>query len=87
MLDAADALETRLRLARAQIDSFDGPEGVDPVRDALQEMLRQRLWLQRHGLTASVGALDALGTSIIAAQQRIDRHLAQLAQARAAAGV
>ena len=86
VLDAADAFEARLRLARSQIDSLDGG-ATDPVRDALQEMLRQRLWLQQHGAGASVATLDTLRDSIVAAQAKIDRHLAQLAQARAAAGI
>lgn len=86
VLDAADAFEARLRLARSQIDSLDGG-ATDPVRDALQEMLRQRLWLQQHGAGASVATLDTLRDSIVDAQAKIDRHLAQLAQARAAAGI
>lgn len=86
VLDAADAFEARLRLARRQIDSLD-QGGGDPVRDALQEMLRQRLWLQQHGAGANVATLDTLRDSIVAAQAKIDRHLAQLAEARAAAGI
>jgi len=79
VLDAADTFEARLRIARAQIGHGDR----DPVRDALQEMLRQRLWLQQHGLAADVAALDAMRASIEQAQARIDRQLAQLALARA----
>lgn len=81
VLDAADAFEARLRLARARI----GQAGRDPVRDALQEMLRQRLWLQQQGDSADVAALDAMRTSIEDAQARIDRQLAQLALAHAEA--
>lgn len=79
VLDAADTFEARLRVARAQV----GQDGGDPVRDALQEMLRQRLWLQEHGLSADVAALDAMRESIEQAQARIDRQLAQLALVRA----
>ena len=86
VLDAPDAFEARLRLARSQLGSLD-PGDTDPVRDALQEMLRQRLWLQQHGAEASVATLDTLRDSIVAAQTKIDRHLAQLAEARAAAGI
>ncbi|MDR6992418.1 hypothetical protein [Luteimonas sp. 3794] len=82
VLDAADALEARLRIARAQI----GPTGGDPVRDALQEMLRQRLWLQQHGAHADLAALAAMEASIAQALARIDRQLAQLALARAGGG-
>lgn len=79
VLDAADTFEARLRIARAQI----GQDGGDPVRDALQEMLRQRLWLQQHGARADAAALDAIRESIEQAQARIDRQLAQLALVRA----
>lgn len=82
VLDAADTFEARLRIARAQI----GQAGADPVRDALQEMLRQRLWLQQHGSSADIAALDAMRESIEQAQARIDRQLAQLALVRAGAG-
>ncbi|MDR7192749.1 hypothetical protein [Luteimonas terrae] len=82
VLDAADTFEARLRIARTQIGSSSG----DPVRDALQEMLRQRLWLQQHGSSADVAALDAMRESIEQAQARIDRQLAQLALVRAGDG-
>ncbi|NYZ64020.1 hypothetical protein [Luteimonas deserti] len=86
LLDAADAFEARLRVVRAQFDGLAGGDG-DPVRDALQEMLRQRLWLQEHGAGASARALDGMRASIAAAQARVDLQLAQLEQARAAAGL
>lgn len=79
LLDAADAFEARLRIARSRIGQEDG----DPVRDALQEMLRQRLWLQQQGGSADVDALEAMRISIEQAQARIDRQLEQLALARA----
>jgi hypothetical protein len=83
VLDAADTFEARLRIARAQIGQDDG----DPVRDALQEMLRQRLWLQQHGASAELAALEAMRESIEQAQARIDRQLAQLALVRAGGGI
>ena len=79
VLDAADTFEARLRVARAQIGQNHG----DPVREALQEMLRQRLWLQQHGSSAHIAALDAVRESIEQAQARLDRQLAQLALVRA----
>src|SRR5690606_34992788 len=54
VLDAADALEARLRTARAEIEAVAGDDQADPVAAALREMLRQRLWLQEHGASASV---------------------------------
>ncbi|MGY0611988.1 MULTISPECIES: hypothetical protein [unclassified Luteimonas] len=82
VLDAADALETRLRTARGEIEAVAG-EGDDPVRAALQEMLRQRLWLQQHGSAASPSQLDAVRTSIDDARARIDQQLLHIERARA----
>ena len=82
VLDAADALESRLRTARSEIQAVAG-EGDDPVREALQEMLRQRLWLQQHGAAASAGQLDAVRESIDGARLRIDQQLQRIERARA----
>ncbi|HST44600.1 MAG TPA: hypothetical protein VLK29_05180, partial [Luteimonas sp.] len=81
VLDAADALEARLRLARAEIEALT-EDGADPVRGALQEMLRQRLWLQQHGSTASLRQLGAVRDGVDAATRRIDGQLQLVAQAR-----
>jgi hypothetical protein len=81
VLDAADVLEARLRTARSEIEAVAG-EGDDPVREALQEMLRQRLWLQQHGAAASVDQLDAVRASIDGARSRIDQQLRLIEQAR-----
>ena len=82
LLDAADALEARLRTARAEIEAVAGDED-DPVREALREMLRQRLWLQQHGASASLEELDAVRTSIDQARGRIDIQLDRIDRARA----
>ncbi|MDH5821399.1 hypothetical protein QFW77_00110 [Luteimonas sp. RD2P54] len=82
LLDAADALEDRLRAARAEIEAVAGDE-QNPVRDAMQEMLRQRLWLQQYGAGASVEQLETVRRSIDAARQRIDQQLLQIERARA----
>lgn len=82
VLDAADALEERLRTARAEIEAIAGSD-QNPVRQALQEMLRQRLWLQQHGHSASLQQLDAVRHSIDAARQQIDQQLLQIERARA----
>jgi hypothetical protein len=84
LLDAADALESRLREARAEIEAIAGDE-ANPVREAMQEMLRQRLWLQQHGDRASLDQLDEVRASIDAARGRIEQMLAQVEHARAAA--
>jgi len=82
LLDAADALEDRLRTARSEIEAIAGDED-NPVREAMQEMLRQRLWLQRHGDTASLQQLDTVRTSIDAARDSIEMQLLQIERARA----
>lgn len=84
LLDAADALEARLRTAKAEIEAITGDED-ESVRAALQEMLRQRLWLQQHGETASIQTLDELRASIDQARARIDQQLIQVERARSAA--
>jgi hypothetical protein len=83
LLDAADALESRLRMARAEIAAVAGEQGPDPVGDAMREMLRQRLWLRDHGRDASLTQLAEVRTSIDAARDRIDTQLAKIARARA----
>jgi vacuolar-type H+-ATPase subunit I/STV1 len=82
VLDAADALEARLRTARAEIEAIAGTED-NPVRDALQEMLRQRLWLQQHGDAATLEQLSQVRDSIQAGAERIDQQLARIERARA----
>lgn len=82
VLDAADALEARLRTARAEIEAIAGSED-NPVREALQEMLRQRLWLQQHGDAATLDQLAQVRDSIQAGSERIDQQLARIERARA----
>ena len=82
VLDAADALEQRLRTARSEIEAIVGND-ENPVRDAMAEMLRQRLWLQQHGVDASVEQLTTVRDSIDAARLRIEQQLVQIERARA----
>lgn len=82
VLDAADALEGRLRVARAEIEAVAGDDQADPVGAAMREMLRQRLWLQEHGADASVKELRSVRDSIDAARQRIEHQLARIERAR-----
>lgn len=82
VLDAADALEARLRAARAEIEAVAGDEGRDPVGEAMREMLRQRLWLRDHGRRASLSQLGEVRASIDAARGRIEQQLTQIEQAR-----
>ncbi|HLT43123.1 MAG TPA: hypothetical protein VK000_00515 [Luteimonas sp.] len=82
VLDAADALEARLRTARAEIEAIAGSSD-NPVLEAMQEMLRQRLWLQQHGADATLEQLEQVRDSIDAGRRRIDQQLARIEQARA----
>jgi hypothetical protein len=81
LLDSADAFEARLRAARNEIEAMTGEED-ETVRTALQEMLRQRLWLQQHGNDASFGQLDDIRVSIDNARMRIEQQLALIERAR-----
>lgn len=83
VLDSADALEARLRAARAEIEAVIDDHAEDPVRDAMHEMLRQRLWLRDHDKSASVEQLTEVRVSIDAARTRIEQQLAQIKRARA----
>jgi len=83
LLDSADALEARLRLARAEIEAVVGDDIADPVRDAMREMLRQRLWLRDHGKTASLAQLTEVRVSIDAARTLIEQQLSKIERARA----
>ena len=83
VLDSADALEARLRAARAEIAAVVGDDIEDPVRDAMREMLRQRLWLRDHGKGASFEQLNEVRDTIDAARARIEQQLAQIERARA----
>jgi hypothetical protein len=84
LLDSADALESRLRTAKLEIEAITGDTDAT-VNTALQEMLRQRLWLQQHGATASVQKLDEMRISIDQARDRIDQQLTLVERARSTA--
>lgn len=83
LLDAADALESRLRTARAEIEAVTGEDGADPVGEAMREMLRQRLWLRDHSRTASLDQLAEVRESIDVARRRIEQQLSRIERARA----
>ncbi|MEO5963594.1 MAG: hypothetical protein ABIO75_08170 [Thermomonas sp.] len=81
LLDAADALETRLRDAREEIEAIAGDQ-TDPVRSAMQEILRQRLWLQEHANDASLEHLQAVRDSLEAARVKLEGQLRRVDAAR-----
>lgn len=83
LLDAADALEARLRAARAEITAIAGELDADPVGDAMREMLRQRLWLREQGPQAKVAELHRVRATIDQARDRIEGQLTRVNEARA----
>jgi hypothetical protein len=82
VLDAADALEARLRAARDELEAVAG-EHENPVLGAMQDILRQRLWLQENAHRADVAQLDAVRQTLDAARDRLDQQLQRVSQARA----
>lgn len=83
VLDAADALESRLRAARTEIEAVAGDQrDDDPIGMALREMLRQRVWLRDCGEDASLQQLEEVRASIDAARGRIEQQLSRIEQAR-----
>lgn len=82
VLDAADVLEARLRAARDELEAVAG-DHENPVRGAMQEILRQRLWLQENAAIADLARLEAVRHSLDAARARLDRQLQRVSQARA----
>ena len=82
LLDAADALEARLRTARGEIEAVAG-DHQNPVRGAMQEILRQRLWLQDNAASADLAQLDAVRRSLDSARASLEQQLQRVSQARA----
>ena len=82
VLDAADALEARLRVARGEIEAVAG-DHENPVQGAMRDLLRQRLWLQEHAATADLAQLDAVRRSLDAARGSLEQQLQRVSQARA----
>jgi hypothetical protein len=84
VMDAADALEARLRDARGELEAVAG-DHENPVRGAMQDLLRQRLWLQQHAQQASLAQLDGVRRALDDARLQLERQLGLIARARAGA--
>ena len=82
VLDAADALEARLRAAREEIEAVAG-DHENPVRGAMQDLLRQRLWLQDHAISAELAQLDGVRASLDSARASLEQQLQRISLARA----
>jgi hypothetical protein len=70
-----------LRAAREEIEAIAGDQ-TDPVRGAMQEILRQRLWLQEHAHDASLEHLQAVRDSLEAARAKLEGQLQRVDAAR-----
>jgi len=81
LLDAADALEARLRAARSEIEAIAG-DHENPVLGAMQDILRQRLWLQDHAADADLAQLQTVRDALDQASAHLDHQLDQIARAR-----
>ena len=81
LLDAADALEARLRAARSEIEAIAGDQR-NPVRAAMQDILRQRLWLQEHALVADLNQLQAVRDALELSRTNLEQQLQLIAKAR-----
>ena len=82
LLDAADALEARLRMARGEIEAVAG-DHENPVQGAMRDLLRQRLWLRDHAADASLDQLRSVRGSLDAARGSLEQQLARIDRARA----
>lgn len=75
LMDAADALEGRLREARSRLGQRPGQP--DPVQAALGELLQHRLWLRDHGAGASLRRLADVRAGIEGATRDLEAQLQQ----------
>ena len=97
LLDLADEVEALLDRCQARMQalhavvgrvppdigaiaqaSLDGPL---PVREAKRDLLQHRLWIKRHGGTATQAELDTAGDALDRARDRLSQQLADLERA------
>ncbi len=77
VMDSADALEMQLTRVRRQLDGVASASQADAaLRDALHDLLRQRMWLQQHGMNARIAELEAVRSRLDAGRQRLDAQTA-----------
>ena len=73
VMDSADALEMQLTRVRRQLDGVASADQADAaLRDVLHDLLRQRMWLQEHGMDARITELEAVRSRLDAGRQRLD---------------
>ena len=76
LMDAADALEGRLREARGQLGALPAGQ-ADPVQAAMGDLLQHRLWLRDHGADASLQRLAGVRAGLETATRNLERQLAE----------
>lgn len=73
VMDSADALEMQLTRVRRQLDGIASASQADAaLRDVLHDLLRQRMWLQQHGMDARMTELEAVRSRLDSGRQRLD---------------
>ena len=72
----------RQRAIRGVLDAVAG-DHENPVRGAMQEILRQRLWLQDNAGSADLAQLDAVRRTLESARTSLEQQLQRVSQARA----
>ena len=77
VMDSADALESQLTRVRRQLDGIDSAGHADAaLRDVLHDLLRQRMWLQQHGMDARIAELEEVRSRLDAGRRRLDAQVA-----------
>ncbi len=77
VMDSADALESQLTRVRRQLDGVASAGHADAaLRDVLHDLLRQRMWLQQHGMDARIAELEEVRSHLDAGRRRLDAQTA-----------
>lgn len=73
VMDSADALELQLTRVRRQLDGIASADHADAaLREVLHDLLRQRMWLQQHGMDARIAELETVRSHLDAGRRRLD---------------
>ena len=72
VMDSADALELQLTRTRRLLDGIASSDSADAaLRDVLHDLLRQRVWLQQHGMQAGIAELEEVRSRLDAGRRRL----------------
>ena len=73
VMDSADALEMQITRTRRLLDGVASAGNADAaLRDALHDLLRQRMWLQQHGMDAGISELETVRQRLDAGRRKLD---------------